>query len=93
MEQGGSVARAAVRMRETGDKASEKIQGRIYPASESGRRGIADPLVLDPERGINNIYTTRIAENEGWDPQDPGLLMKWTADEAASMTHGCAIVT
>src|SRR5882672_3193264 len=45
-----------------------------------------DPLVLEPERGINNIYETRIAGNEGWNPQDPCLPMRWMADEAAPMT-------
>ena len=89
MERGGSVARAAVRMRETGDKASEKIQGHIYPASDLGRRGVADPPVLEPERGINNIYKTRIAENEGWNPQDPGSPTRWMANEVASMMWLC----
>src|SRR5882672_10032205 len=50
MEQGGSVARAAVRMREMGDKSREKIQGRIYPTSNTGMREDADPPVLEPER-------------------------------------------
>jgi len=48
-------------MREMGDKAREKIQGRIYPTSDLGMREGADPPVLEPERGINNIYETRIA--------------------------------
>src|SRR5882672_11431807 len=60
-ERGGSVAKAAVCMREMGDKAREKIQGRIYPTSDLGMREGADPPVLEPERGINNIYETRIA--------------------------------
>src|SRR5882672_8145263 len=92
MEQGRSVARAAVHMRETGDKAKEKIQGHIYPTSNLGMREDADPSVLEPERGLNNIYETRIAGNEGWNPQGPGPLARWTADEAASMTCGCMIV-
>src|SRR5882672_11077878 len=61
MERGESVARAAVHMREIGDKAREKIQGRIYPTSNLGMREDVDPLVLEPGRGINNIYETRIA--------------------------------
>ena len=93
MEWGGSVARAAVCMREMGDKSREKIQGHIYPASKPGRRGIVDLPVLEPERGINMIYKVRIAENEGWNPQDPGLPMRWMADKVASMTRGCVILT
>src|SRR5882672_9122151 len=61
MERGGSVAKVAVCMRETGDKAREKIQGCIYPTSDPGMREDVDPLVLEPDRGINNVYKTRIA--------------------------------
>ena len=61
MEQGESVAKAAFRMRETGDKARKKIQGCIYPTSNLGRRECVDPQVLEPERGINKIYETKIA--------------------------------
>src|SRR5882672_9707397 len=92
-ERGESVAREAVRMREMGDKAREKIQGHIYPTSNLGMREDVYPPVLEPERGINNIYDTRIAGNEGWNPQGPGPPTRWMAEEAASMTHGCAIVT
>src|SRR6267142_677536 len=52
----------------------------------------AGPPVLEPERGINNIYETRIAGNEGWNPQGPCPPMRWMADEAASIMHGCMIV-
>src|SRR5882672_4039765 len=79
MEWGGSVAKAAVRMRETGEKAREKIQGRIYPTSDLGMREGVDPPVLEPERGINNIYKTRIAGNKDWDPQGPCLPTRWMA--------------
>jgi len=48
-------------MRETGDKAREMIQGRIYPTSALRMRESADPPVLEPERGINKIYETKIA--------------------------------
>ena len=48
-----------------------------------------DPLVLEPERGINTIYETRIAGNEGWNPQVPHLPMRWTADKAAPIPCGC----
>ena len=92
-ERGEYGATAAVCMREMGDKAREKIQGHIYPASKLGRSHIADPLVLEPERGINMIYEVRIAENKGWNPQDPGLPTRWMADEVASMTCGCTNVT
>ena len=51
-----------------------------------------DPLVLEPERGINNVYETRIAGNEGWNPQGPCLLERWMANEAAFMMCGCVIV-
>src|SRR5882672_8971941 len=54
-EWGESVARPAVHMRETGDKAREKIQGHICPTSDLRRREHVDPPVLEPERGIN-IY-------------------------------------
>src|SRR5882672_4822791 len=93
-ERGGSVARAAVHMRETGDKAREKIQGHIYPTSDPGMREDADPPVLESKRGINDsIYETRIAENEGWNPQGPCPLTRWMANKAASMMCGCMIVT
>ena len=89
---GESVAKAAVCMRETGDKSSEKIQGHMPPTSDLGMRECADPPVLEPERGINNnIYETRIAGNEGWNPQNPCPPM-WMANEAASMMCGCVIV-
>src|SRR5882672_1374141 len=89
---GESVAKAAVCMREMGDKAREKIQGHIYPTSDPGRREHVDPLVLEPERVINNVYETRIASNKGWNPQGPCFPMRWMADKVASMTRGCAIV-
>src|SRR5882672_5861848 len=61
MERGESGAMVAVRMREMGDKARETIQGRIYLTSYPRMREHADPLVLEPERGINKIYETKIA--------------------------------
>jgi len=61
-------------------------------ASDPGMREDMDPLVLEPERGINNVYETRIAGNEGWNPQGPCPPARWTANEVAFMMHGCAIV-
>src|SRR5467141_2093320 len=60
-ERGESGATAAVCMREMGDKAREMIQGRIYPTSDPRMWEHADPPVLEPERGINKIYETKIA--------------------------------
>ena len=48
MEWGESGAKAAVHMREMGDKAREKIQGHIYPTSDPGMREGADTPVLEP---------------------------------------------
>src|SRR5882672_1181087 len=61
MEWGESGDTVAVCMRETGDKARETIQGHIYPTSDPRMREHADPPVLEPERGINKIYETKIA--------------------------------
>src|SRR5882672_5697702 len=60
-EQGESGATEAVRMRETGDKARETIQGRIHLTSDPRMRERADTPVLEPERSINKIYETKIA--------------------------------
>src|SRR5882672_1236260 len=55
------------------------------------REGV-DPWVLEPARGINTIYETRIAGNEGWNPQGPHLLTRWMADEVAPIPCGCTNV-
>ena len=46
-----SVAMVAVHMRETDNRARDKIQGCIQLASDSGMREDMDPIVLGPTKG------------------------------------------
>jgi len=87
-----SVTTAAVHMR-LGDGIRDRTRECIQPTPDLGMREDLGLLVLEPERGISNAYRTGIAQNKGWNPQDPCMPVRWTADEAAFMTRGCGIVT
>src|SRR5882672_4243875 len=93
MEQRISVTMVAVHMRGTGNGIRDRTREHIQLTPDSGMREDPGLPVLEPERGISNAYRTGIARNKGWNPQDPCMLVRWTADKAAFMMHGCRIVT
>src|SRR5467141_1076138 len=76
-EQRISVTMAAVHMRGTGDGIRDRTRECIQPTPDLGMREDPGLPVLEPERGISNGYRTGIAQNKGWNPQNPYMLVRW----------------